>query len=525
MEKSKGKSKVIIAVIIIVLLVIAIGVGAYLYLATDLLKGNRELFFKYVAKNTEAFEMLIKDEQKEQIQQILQDKYTTEGVITYNLETNDAQIANETIPVNNFRVEYNAKTDNTNKRESLQATLKYLTNDLFTLKYLRNDDLYALKSDEVINKYLAFDNNNLKEFASKMGITDTTTIPNKLEAIDFEKLLSIDEETKNTLITKFVQIINEEVPKENYKNQKDVIVNIDDKNITTTAYSLELSGKEIINIITKLVNELKTNDMILAMLVEKVKIIDPTTTVTIEDLKDAIQEIESDLESVEASEEKVLKLTVYVNSGKLIRSEISIEEAKITIDYEKQENSSRMIMTFEAQNRIDNTIMNDEIINPNLYNVMKIELANKQQNNEKTEIAILTLGEGENTIKFSAQSKINVNENIKSNVTMILNVNNTVYITAKIDETINPVDQIEIEELTNKNSAIINNFTPQYITNLSQSIMKRIETLVAQKSEFIKNTENVNDNLQNNNQTNNNETVGEIPNDTVSNTIENTTVL
>lgn len=530
MEKSKGKGKVIIAIIIIVLLVIAIGIGAYLYLATDVFKGNKELFFKYVAKNGEAFEMLVKDEPKEQIQRILQDKYTTEGIITYNLETNDAQIANEAIPVNNFSIEYNAKTDNTNNRESLQATLKYLTNDLFTLKYLRNDDLYALKSDEVINKYLAFDNNNLKEFASKMGITDTSVIPNKIETIDFEKLLSIDEETKNALITKFVQIINEEVSKENYKSQKDVTIKVEDKEITTTAYSLELSEKEIINIIIKLVNELKMNDTILSMIVEKVKIVDSTTILTIEELKYAMQEIESNLKSIEASEEKVLKLTVYVNSGNLIRSEISIEETKISIDYEQQENSSRMIILFEVKNGIDgiiqdDTMMNDEIINPNLYNVMKIEVANKLQDNEKTEIVVLTLGEGENTIKFSAQRKININESIKSNIIMILNITDTVYITAKVDETIKPVEQIEIEELTNENSAVINKFTPQYIMNLSQSIMKRLETLATQKSEFIKNTENTNDNLQNNSQESNNETVGDIPNETGSNTIENTTIL
>lgn len=71
MEKSKIGKKVIIAIVVIVVIIAIIGIGAYLYLTTDLLKGNRELFFKYISKNGEAIEMVMKDEQKELKERII----------------------------------------------------------------------------------------------------------------------------------------------------------------------------------------------------------------------------------------------------------------------------------------------------------------------------------------------------------------------------------------------------------------------------------------------------------------------
>lgn len=445
--------------------------------------------------------------------------------MVYNLESNNIQIANQTLPASNFSIKYSAKTDNVNNNESSQTTLKYLDDDLFTLKYIRNKDLYALKSDEIINKYLALDNNNLKEFATKIGITDTSIIPNKIQGIDFEKLLSINEETKNAIITRFMQIIKEEIPEEKYKSHKNVIININDKDISTNAYSLELDQKEIISILTKILNELRMDDNILSIIVEKVKIIDSTSTITAKDLQDMIQDMINELQSIQVVDGQTMKLTVYANNNQLLRTEIAIKNNKVFIDYEKQGNACKVIVSFENQANNDENITQMDTEYRIMYNIKKIELVSNIQDNEKTEIVIITLGDEDNTIKVSIQSKINVAESIQDNTIINVNIDDITYLTSKIDTTITSSDNIEIEELTKENCAIINNFTPQYIKTLSQSIIKRLETVYMQKLEFIKNAQKVN---TNNNIINSNEVGGNTQNNdyilsnTIGNTISNT---
>lgn len=239
----QSKTKLIVAIIAIVVVIIAIVAGVMLYLTTDLFKGNDQLFFKYLLKNNEMIEQFAENNTKTLVEDIKQDKYTTNSEITFNLESNDTKIANQAIPASNFSVKTKAIADPKNSRASSETTLKFLDKDLFTLKYLKNDDLYALKSDEVVNKYLAFENNNLKEFMEKLGVTDTSAIPNKIEPINLEELLFINEQDKKEILEKYMQVINVQIPKEKYKSEKNVTTTVNDKSVTANAYSLELARK------------------------------------------------------------------------------------------------------------------------------------------------------------------------------------------------------------------------------------------------------------------------------------------
>lgn len=516
MEKSKNSKKVIVAVIVIIVIILIIAIGAFLYFTTDLLKGNQELFFKYFSKNGETIGKFIENEQKEIEDRIKQGKYTTDTLVTFNLESNNTQIASGTLPASNFSIEYNAKTDNTNNNKSSQTKIKYLSDDLFTLKYIKNKDLYALKSDEVVNKYLAFDNNNLKEFAKKMGITDTNAIPNKIKPIDFKELLTISEENKKALIAKCLQIINEEIPKEKYKNQKNATINIEDKAIIANAYSLEITPQECRNIIVKVLEAIKIDENMLSVIVEKLKIIDNETTVTTQDVQNYLQNVIDSINSEQEIEGETLKLTVYENNKELIRTEIEYADNKISIDYEKNNNSERAIISVMTNK---NTAFNDDIIMNNDYNltngnsivpkldegsnligstitktsempglsdyinVLKIELAKKVEDSNNTKIMVLTFGNAGNAVKVSMQNKKTLGQNIQNNSIINININDYTYITAKIDTKIEQADDIEIEELTKENSAVLNNYSKEYLVNLFNSIGKRLQTIFTKKIE------------------------------------------
>lgn len=499
-----SKSKLIVAIIVISVIVIALITGVYLYFATDLFKGDQELFFKYLSKNGQVLETFTKNETKLNIN----DKYTSTSEITFNLESNDSQIANQTIPARNFTIKSSAKVDPNNNKDSRETTLKFLDKDLFTLKYLRNDDLYALTSDEVIkDKYLAIDNNNLKEFATKLGIADTTLIPDKIQSVDIEKLLSINEDLKKEILQKYLKVINNQIPKEKYTSKKDVTIVVDNKNVTTTAYSLELNQKEVIDVLTKVLDTLKTDETTLNIIVEKVKLIDNQTNITTNDIMNNIQELIDGLDDIQIIDDETLKITVYVNNGELVRTEITGGNDTITIDTEKNNTSERVIIT------LDNSIIKN-----NTANLKKIEMAKQTSNDLDTIYAIVTLQTGDEIIKISVQSKTIKGQDIQNTTFINVNITDTTYLTVKIDTTITPDSTVEVETLTKENSATLNSFTPQYIQNLSLQIVNRLKSLYTSKLEYINTTQ------QEMNMTNDTQPSSDIENNTINDQTNNNTV-
>lgn len=488
----KSKSKLIIGIIIAVVVVLIAIVGAFLYFTTDLFKGNRQLFFKYLAKNGEIIESVSSTNKLEE--NVTKSKYKEEAEMTFNVESNDTQIANQSIPASNFSIKYLGKVDPENNKKSSETTLKYLSTDLFTLKYIRNNDLYALKSDEVVNKYLAFDNNNLKEFAGKLGIEDTSTVPNKLQPIDFETLFSITKEQQKAILQKYMGVINEQISKDKYKNEKNVAITVNGKNVNANAYSLELSQDEVINVIDSLLNTLKEDDETLNILIEKIELLDSENTITVDDLKDILQNAIDNVNDIQIINEETIKITVYESNGELVRTEISGGNDIIYIDPEKNDTDSRIVISFEKGN---------ELLQNDLYDVdsgfgvntgvtlRKLEIANQAQDNQNTNFVIVTFKMGEETIKVSTQSKTTIGDNVENNTVIQVNISDNTYITSKIKATKTVADDIEVEELTKENSATINNFTEQYINTLSQAIINRIQSLYTEKLQIV-NTQNTN---------------------------------
>ncbi len=511
----KRSNKLVIAIIVfLVIAIIAVG-GAYLYFTTDLFKGNEQLFFKYLAQNGEAIKQFSTSNEATLLENIINNKYKEEAEMTFNVESNNTQIANQSIPAGNFNIKYSALVDPENNNKSSETTLKYLTTDLFTLKYIRNNDLYALKSDEVVNKYLAFNNNNVKDFAKKLGIQDTSSIPNKIQPINFNELFKLTQEQQKALLQKYLGVINTQISKDKYKSKKDVTITVDSKDVNTTEYSIELTQDEVIRLLSSILDTLKNDDMILNILVDKIRILDSENNVTVNDLKNNLQDTINNLNSIQTVTGETIKIAVYASNGKLVRTEINAGDNIIYIDTEKNDTSSRVILSFEKGNEL----LQDETNNTNRYEdirisiqnafpkLKKVELAKQIQENQDTIIAMVTFKIGDETIKVSTQTKTVVGDNIQNNTTIKVNISDNTYITAKINATKVPSSDIKIEELTKQNSATINNFTPQYITTLSQAIVNRLKSLYAEKLEIV----NTQINTQNPNNEDNSNTL--IPNE------------
>lgn len=470
----KSKVVLIITIVILSLILIGGGVGAYFYFTTDFLKSDQQLFFKYMAENGELLEALSDEGEQRALKRIIQDKYKIDTEAKFNLESNDEQIANEIMPIRNFKIQSTAKSDPINKKDSENTVLKYLDKELFVLKYLRNGDIYAITSDEVINKYLAFENNNLKELAAKYGITDTTAIPDKIESVDLEKLFFVDETLQKEIADRYSKVIYNQFSKNDFSRQKNVQIVVDNQNIVANAYTLKLTEKNVMNVLTSVLTTLMEDENTLNLIIEKVNILNENVTVNIPYIKLILQSLIEQLNKIEVTDNEALRITVYESNGKLVRTEFGIEENKVILDIQKNNTQQKAIITFDIQNDIYNEVI-----------LEKIEIITEKLDGQNSVIMVLSLEVEGQTVKVSVQSKTNYGDTVQNNTLLNVNVADIAYISAEFSMTVASDNTVQIEDLTSENSVLINNLSPEYMQNLLKQIGERLESLFNKKLEEI----------------------------------------
>lgn len=450
MKKKKG---LIITIVIISILLILGIIGVLLYLTTDLFKTNSELFFEYAAKNAEISEMLNTTKNNPQNDS----KYTTKAKVGFELTSSDAEIANEALPARNFVIEYTGKTDKENQLASGEAVLKYLSTELFAVKYRQTGDTYAIKSDEVINKYLAIENNNLKELAAKYQIEGN--FPDKI-LNRFNEITQNDiENIKNT----YLPIIQNNIPAEAFSRKKGEQITVYGKNLLTNRYTLSLTKTQAKNILTQVLEALKQDTTTL-------NIISKIANMTMEELQEGIQTTLDELKASADGETEVIVIHLYENEKELCRTELIINGIKMSIDFDRSQSSKRVL--------IDMT----EIFKEEEYKFENVEFVQSNKDGEEQVIAIVRIKDlEEQTITLSIQNKESTTNVTKKDTIINLNINDQTYFTMTVNKEIEFVENIEIEKLDNTNSVKFNDFAPEYGIQTLQAIGTRLTQVFTEK--------------------------------------------
>ena len=462
------KNKVILTVLIIVIVVILAigGTVAALYFTTDLFKSDKELFYKYLGQMQ--FEVTEPEE--------ITSNYTTKGTVTFDLTSTDQSIANQLIPPRNFNLEYTVNRDNNNDNTSTQATLKYINTDLFTIKYAKNGDIYGITSDEVLNKYLTVENNNLKNLAFKLGQTDTSFIPDKIEPKNIKEVFTFREADLNRIGEVCAPIIEKGFSKECYskKSRENIIFN--DKTIEANKYTLTATQEQFGNVTVEIFNAVIADEDLSNMLLEKMQII-LGEGFTMQNLQDACQNLINDLEAIEDENlDKLIKISVYEKEGTMLRVSIENEADTsniINIDYIKEKETNKLVVT--------NTIYEDDI------RTVKIEISQNQKDNVKELTLALNVDENETTLYAGSIKEIVTTEanTINKETSIKLNSENETYIDININENTLLTANVDTVTLDATNSVSINELSTEYISQLATGIMTRLEQLFEEKTLLV----------------------------------------
>lgn len=458
------KKGIIIGVIILVTVILLAIISLFIVLKTDLFKSNKTLFWKYMQSGLGN----IKIEENAQLQDIeklkAQNPYTLSGELTASSENEEI---NNTLE--KLKLSMNGQADKVNKYAYTNAKLQYANATIFNLDYNNTDNIYALKSDEIVTVYLGIRNENLQVLLQKLGITNTSSLPNRIEKINYAELFKFTNEELEHINKTYTNVIVENISEDSYSRQTDAVLQKDGVSYNTTSYRLDLTGIQISEVLVNILNTLKTDSITLNLITTKAKTLGLSEEyTTIDSINGKIDEMISKVQETEFSD---ISFVVYNYKGETISTEIIVKnEQKITVY-----NESEKIKI----------ILEDLSVEP-LYGNVSIEILGKAtttQSNENIKVNI----DDKTTIELdiintgsATQRSLNTNYNLS-----ITNENNTIELS--YNQTIEFVDKLEnIEKLDeNTNCAVLNDYSQEDLSILMQALLTQIVTVYNQKVQMI----------------------------------------
>lgn len=443
------KGNRILVVLIIIIILIAGGTFAYAYLATDLLKNDEELFFTYLSQVT-AEDGFIDKNIKEYQEKKEQTPHENSGKFTVVADLPE-EIGTVVDKVNDLSINFSGKADPSNKKVEQEIEIDYGKGVTFPVTYKQDKDTYGLKFTRVSSKFVAIRNENLKEFAQNVGISDASEIPNKIELTETKDTIEFTQEELEQLKQIYGAVLEEQLTKEHFSSVK---------TSDSESYTLKLSGEQLKNVIIKMLEATKQN----TLLIDKVNEIISQASEDVETL--STQDIDEMIESINDEDtSKILDFKVTLTQKNKMLNQIECEYGsnkltivkvdendKLTYNIKLQINGTQSSGETEDSSDDTNTYIanyGSSIINDmqlNLYmNVQYTGLQGLNNIQEKNQIGF-EFGAGDVNFKYEYN----------------------------FDNDVQFKDQIAIDSFDNNATVVLNNYDSEVITNFITQLGEKI---------------------------------------------------
>lgn len=426
-KKSKGK-KIIIVLIIVLAVIILVTGGLIVYFTTDIFRGNKELFFKYVTQIGETDNGFIENNIKSYYEKKKTNSYTNEG--SFKVTAQDPTVTNLD-NLNNFNISFSGQTDNTNSKTQENININYSDSVTFPVIYRKIGNQVGLQTDYVGGNFVNVEIDKIDNFEGE-GIENIQEVSNIVTDVEQIKNISLSQEELNPYMN-IVQNIGE-----------DKFSNVNDSN--GTGYVLTLSGDELKDILVQMLEQLKNDQAALDKLNNYLKEIKNSANITSSGIDSLIQNIQN---SNELSNE-TFSVTVYKKSGKTSKIELSLNEVKI-----------------EVQKTVNNSNVQYDILVDLNYNNENLKITGK--------------------ITYDGLDGQNVKETYELGLESGAKVYNY-----KIENNVSFTDNVSIEDFTTDNSVVLTNYDEETVNNFLLAVEQRITEVNANQMQQLGLTEDQN---------------------------------
>ncbi len=474
----RGKRILVIFIIIILLLALA-GIGAYLYIATDVFKSDKELFSKYISQNVETINQLADSQTQKTINDLNnQEKYEA----TVKLKTTYSEGGEVSSSLNDLSATIDVQKDQADKYfyadgQVLLGDQKYLESEL-----IKDQGTYGVRFTDVVKQFISVkDDNNLETVASDLG-TDSLTLEKIMNVIDGtsdveEEVISDSDSQK--LKEKYSKIIIDTISSGTFKSNKNAVITYNNNTVKTKAYTVTLSKEQVENMLVQILNQLKTESIIIDKLDAQKEMYQEYIDQLIEKLTE-----ETDVPEV--------KITVYEKDNVTIRTAFEIGLNKVTVE---NTNTNGKI-----NSRIQIAVVNSDKTDQYSVNFSK-ENTDQQ---EKFDI-VVEIGEDDDKYTISLSNQMNKSG---SDIQIDSSIN---YKKDILNATLDVISDIKIgsdfekkQTLSDNNNFVLNDADENVRKNIIQQLKVRVPEKANSRLELLINALGFGNNVENNNTDNSN---------------------
>ena len=478
MYETKKKIKIVIPLPVLISMIIIAIVIIIVCLRINTSQSNEELFWKNFSQIDDITEIISNDKLDIQDNFKQTNTYTSNGNISFMFAQGEG-ISKQ------FNISTSSRYDLNLNRTYSEAILKNGELDVLKISYINSEDIYGVKCDEILDKYVGIQNSNLTEFAKNYGIEN---FPDRINKDEYINILKLDDMQKQHIANTYLPIIKSYINPENYTKTNEII-EINGTSYETNAYKIELSKDVISAILTECLNTLKSDTETLTLIGEKISKID--YGVGYKEQTNLIQKIDELTENLQIQDK--LTIIVYENNEINIKTNINFG-SKFNLVYEKIGNNynlsvdiSNQTTTQEENGEVidlmdiaENSVITMRIlINKNITenittNIIKIipDINNLEDNIEIT----INLGNVKNNnITNDYSLTFNKKENEKK-ITTTINYNNI----------ITKADSVErIEELLNSNTIVANNYNAEQFKLFIKTWLNMFKDKISEKMTIL----------------------------------------
>lgn len=470
------KKRILIAVLIMVFILLAIsgGIYAFLYFTTDTLKSDQELFYKYISKNVDIINIVDRQYYNNYTNKINTSVYNNSGELTFSV-TSDLESENEesqlNTALNNVKIKFEGTTDKQNKKAYQDIKLLYSDEEkeLFDVKFLREDEIYGLKTDEIVTKYVSVENNDIYQLYNKLGLENTNNIANKLEEYDLNGLLNMSEERKNSIKQRYMNVLNKQIPSSKFSKEKKSEVIVNNEIYVANKYSVKLTGDEFINVKIKLLEALLNDEETLQEFVKIEQKNDEYKKI----IKGEIQEEIENIKRQPSNPNIALEINVYELDGNSLKTECIAENETTTI--ENINNGTTQNVTITNTQTDKGTIVTT-------YNLIR----NTSESSNSIIFKLNTVENGRQASDVSIEIKNDGNLN-SNNLDTSININidddtgkkEIKYTNKKQFGVSSQIDSLS------ENTVTLNNMTIEYNKSTIQAIKERLQSIYEERASSV----------------------------------------
>jgi len=328
--------------------------------------------------------------------------YETSNKINLNTTMKNNIFSN--LDLSKIELNYDTKNLNLDKKNYRKLSLKYADNDLVSFDFIKTENQFAIKSDEIVNRYVGISNKNLQSVVNKVKGTN-------VDLLDFKKAKNfiIDREKidlskiQNTLdFQKYSEIIQSDILSENISKKDNVIISMNRGQVNTSEYTINLDNSKFNKLLQDLLLQIQSDNKVFAeLVVSNVQDFEDEDTVLLEyNDNDNASEVKANSVNYNTS--------VTINNGESenIENETTINQVETNTIIENTTNENNEAN--DTQNEINqtNTITNNTTENNTVSNVISNTISNTTNN-----------AVSENTVSENTVSENTVSQNTVSNET------------------------------------------------------------------------------------------------------------